>query len=273
MSRGRLVVNCLLSGSARCRSIYATPRLSAAADACELVGCVATSAASPGPVQGTRVCPHLPSLPMYALLEPGAGGLRSKGQMQRPWPLSSEAQSAWRAPAWHGVLRCSWWFVRDDSEAAAACGSQVMIARDSGVSPPPLLVVRWVSPPFCTRVRLIPSFREDRGSLLPQRTVPPTAPSLQVDSMPTGARKEGGTSPSGKGSASGWSPPERSGARPSGALAFHAGEGRRKGRGSGYLRAGTRSVGGLERRCLYGAVAGLAVGTLSSRVRLRVFKA
>lgn len=189
MSRGRLVVNCLLSGSARCRSIYATPRLSAAADACELVGCVATSAASPGPVQGTRVCPHLPSLPMYALLEPGAGGLRSKGQMQRPWPLSSEAQSAWRAPAWHGVLRCSWWFVRDDSEAAAACGSQVMIARDSGVSPPPLLVVRWVSPPFCTRVRLIPSFREDRGSLLPQLTVPPTAPSLQVDSMPTGARE------------------------------------------------------------------------------------
>lgn len=173
MSRGRLVVNCLLSGSARCRSIYATPRLSAAADACELVGGVATSAASPGPVQGTRVCPHLPSLPMYALLEPGAGGLRSKGQMQRPWPLSSEAQSAWRAPAWHGVLRCSWWFVRDDSEAAAACGSQVIIARDSGVSPPPLLVVRWVSPPFCTRVRLIPSFREDRGSLLPQPTVPP----------------------------------------------------------------------------------------------------
>lgn len=264
MSRGRLVVNCLLSGSARCRSLYAIPRLSAAADACELVGCVATSAASPGPVQGTRVCPHLPSLPMYALLEPGAGGLRSKGQMQRPWPLSSEAQSAWRAPAWHGVLRCSRWFVRDDSEAAAACGSQVIIARDSGVSPPPLLVVRWVSPPFCTRVRLIPSFREDRGSLLPQPTVPPPPHPCKWTPCPQGP---------GKGSASGWSPPERSGARPSGALAFHAGEGQRKGRGSGYLRAGTRLVGGLERRCLYGAVAGLAVGTLSSRVRLRVFKA
>lgn len=57
-----------------------------------------------------------------------------------------------------------------------------------------------------------------------------------------------------------------------GTSGYHAGEGRRKGRGGGYLRAGTRSVGGLE-RCLYGAVAGLAVGTLSSRVRLRVFKA
>lgn len=199
MSRGRLVVNCLLSGSARCRSIYATPRLSTAADACELVGCVATSAASPGPVQGTRVCPHLPSLPMYALLEPGAGGLRSKGQMQRPWPLSSEAQSAWRAPAWHGVLRCSWWFVRDDSEATAACGSQVIIARDSGVSPPPLLVVRWVSPPFCTRVRLIPSFREDRGSLLPQPTVPPPPHPCKWTPCPQGPGKGVGPPPQGRG--------------------------------------------------------------------------
>lgn len=93
-----------------------------------------------------------------------------------------------------------------------------------------------------------------------------------MGSVLTEARKGGGTSPSGKGSTSGWSPPEREGARPSGVLGFHAGDGRRKERGSGGPGAGTRSVDDLE-RCLRGAVARLAVGTLtSSLLRLRFFE-